>query len=569
MRKERAGAKGVSYSRPGPCMESLETRLLLSGTCDLSGTFGTTWALPSSSPAGGLLGGSATVVVSNLGTQALPGGQKISIRLQAQDVADPLAAPVTLATLGNQYVSGLAPNASVSFSLIVNVAGGLPAGTYQVQAVITPLQPLVESRTDNNCVVSPAHQIVSYVPQVDLGAALGPTWTLSSSGVDGRPLTGYASVVVSNLGNVAFPVGQRVKIQFVAHDTTDPAKGNKVLATLDNQSVSGLGSGGSMTFSPYINLPLGLPADTYEVQAIVTPVQAMTETRTDNDTATTPAHTITSTGASMDLAGTFGTTWTLPSSYLSGRPLTGIASVVVSNLGSASLPAGQRVTIQLVAHDTTDPAKGNIVLATLSNQSVNGLGPGRSTTFYVNVNLHDGLSPDTYQVQAILTPSPALSQLRTDNDVVTQTAAGAYKTIVVAQAFVDVAGVFGTYRTLPLSAGANSPLTGYVTVQVNNLGNLALPAGQKVDIVLKAYNTAHPADDGITLLTLKNQSVSGLGAGAMTTFYFYVNRSAGLPAGNYQLEAIISPAGSLSESRTDNNTVLRNTLGNTLEIVLH
>jgi hypothetical protein len=103
------------------------------------------------------------------------------------------------------------------------------------------------------------------------------------------PLTAYVSVVVRNLGNLWLPLGEQVNISFVARDMTDTAKPDIVLATLNKQSVSSMLASGSATFSAYVNRPAGLPADTYQVEAIITPVTAMTELRPDNNTAITNA----------------------------------------------------------------------------------------------------------------------------------------------------------------------------------------------------------------------------------------------------------------------------------------
>jgi hypothetical protein len=402
---------------------------------------------------------------------------------------------------------------------------------------------------------------------MDLSGVWGAFWTLPSSVVAGKSLSGYASVVVSNLGSVALPSGQKVSIVLQAHDTTDAAKPDITLATLSNQSVSGLKPNQSMTFNVSVNRPGGLPAGNYRIQAILTPVPGLTESRTDNNlvtqTAAGASRTILSAPAMADLSGTLGTYWTLPSSVVAGKPLSGYASVVVSNLGNVALPTGQKISIQLVARDTTDPSKPEITLATVGNLSVGGLGSNRSMTFNVSVKRPGGLPADNYQIQAILTPAPGLTESRTDNNLATRTAAGAARTILSVPAFTNLGAVFGTNWTLPRSLAAGRPLAGLVTVVMVNRGDVPLPSGQKMNILLLAHDTTDPSKPDIPLATMTYLWGSGLGTNASKMFYLRVNRPRGLPADGYQIQANITI---LTGPQTDTYLVVRDILGNTLDI---
>jgi hypothetical protein len=134
----------------------------------------------------------------------------------------------------------------------------------------------------------------------------------------------------------------------------------------------------------------------------------------------------------VDLAGVFGTTWTLPATVRPGARLAGNVSVVVSNLGNVALPVGQQVTIQFVAHNTTNPAAPDVTLVTLTNQSVTALAAGASRTFTVAVNRGSGLPAGTYQVLATIVPVPALAESNVANNQVLVNAVGAGHTITVA-----------------------------------------------------------------------------------------------------------------------------------------
>ena len=153
----------VSSNVPGPKVSLLMQQFVLSSlssalqthwqnlaatsTFDLTGTFGTTWSMPASALAGKPVAGAVSVVVSNVGNTWLPLGQQVQIQLVAYD-PDGVEPDITLATLPKGSVSSLLGNGSKTFSIHVNAS--LPAGSYQIKAIITPVQLLDESRPDNN-----------------------------------------------------------------------------------------------------------------------------------------------------------------------------------------------------------------------------------------------------------------------------------------------------------------------------------------------------------------------------------------------------------------------------------
>ncbi len=114
------------------------------------------------------------------------------------------------------------------------------------------------------------------VKYVNLAGTFGSPWSpLPSSVVAGKSLSGNVSVVVSNLGIAALPSGQQITIQVIARDTTNTGNPDIVLATLANQSVSALAANGSKTFTVSVSRSAGLPADTYQVLATITPGAAI------------------------------------------------------------------------------------------------------------------------------------------------------------------------------------------------------------------------------------------------------------------------------------------------------
>lgn len=256
----------------------------------------------------------------------------------------------------------------------------------------------------------------------------------------------------------------------------------------------------------------------------------------------------------MNLSGDFATpsSTPLPTSAVAGRPLAGNVAVTVTNLGNAALPAGQTVSILFVARDTTDPDNPDIPLATLANRSVSRLAAGGARTFTACVSRLQGLPAGTYQIVAEIVPSPALVELSTDDNWVTSPA----RTVTVAPAIVNLAAAFGVrHAMLPSSVVAGKAFHGILPVTITNEGNVPLPPGQQVDIQVMVQDLANPGAPNIVLGVTLGRSVRDLPAGGSRTFSILVNRPEGLPAGNYQVLACISPVQDLEESDTLDNRV--------------
>jgi hypothetical protein len=376
-------------------------------------------------------------------------------------------------------------------------------------------------------------------------------------------MTGSASVVVKNLGDVALPTGQLVNIQLIAQDTTHPANAPIILDTLTNQSVSILAAGGSKQFTMPVSLTAGLPSDDYQIFANITPVQALTESDTTNDqvslTGAGLTETIVSAGPFVDLSGAFGSTMKLPASGTSGDGKLITVPVVVENVGNEPLPTGQKINIEIDAFDGTTTT----VLKTLTAQSVSVLGAGKSATFSTTVTLPIGLTSGTYNIVAKVDSTGAVTgDADPANNTVTSTG-----TIAVTHGLVDLsASKLGT-STLHTSLAAGAPLTGTVSVTMKNTGTVAMPIGQGGTFELVAHNTVTSVD--VPLGSFDGTLTAALAVNATKAITVNVNLPSGLVAGSYQLEATITPDSNLANFTAGDYTVLLNALGKVLNITVN
>ena len=96
-------------------------------------------------------------------------------------------------------------------------------------------------------------------------------------------LAGKLNVLVRNAGNLALPAGQKFILQVLAHSST----GIDTLVGAATITLSSWVPGKSALFGVSAKFPGGLPADTYTLQALLTPLQPLTESSVLDNRITT------------------------------------------------------------------------------------------------------------------------------------------------------------------------------------------------------------------------------------------------------------------------------------------
>jgi hypothetical protein len=205
------------------------------------------------------------VVVENVGNEPLPTGQKINIEIDAFDGTT----TTVLKTLTAQSVSALGAGKSATFSTTVTLPIGLTSGTYNIVAKVDSTGAVTGDTNRANNTVTSAGTIAVTHGLVDLSASKFGTSTLHMSLAAGAPLTGTVSVTMKNTGTVAMPAGLSGTIQLVAHNTTTDT--DVPLGTLDGTLTVALAVNATKAFTVKVNLPAGLAAGTYQIEATITP----------------------------------------------------------------------------------------------------------------------------------------------------------------------------------------------------------------------------------------------------------------------------------------------------------
>lgn len=236
----------------------------------------------------------------------------------------------------------------------------------------------------------------------------------------------------------------------------------------------------------------------------------------------------------------------------SGDGTTIVLPVVVTNQGQTATSSTQRFAISVWARpddavdDSEDVALEVVKAGSLSNLSIANLQPGKSKQFTASVRLPIGLDTDSYVLVAKIDSGQAILESdETNNEALTPA-------IQVTEGWVDLQTEIVKSSLLP-SVVSDTPLKGKVQLSVTNGGNVKLPTGQAVDVTLLARPSG--GGDDIVLAT-RRQSVSTLAAGKSRPVSLSVNRLEGLPEGEYDLVATVTPVVAFPEAEpnTDNNT---------------
>ena len=349
------------------------------------------------------------------------------------------------------------------------------------------------------------------------------------------------SVLVSNFGSTT-ACGAATITLYASTDKTLDAGDTVLGAKTVNLN---LAASHSVAQSVSFPAPTTLASGPYYILADVEGSAAIRDLNAANNVVATAA-TVQITKPFMDLTGAFGSAMKLPVTDVSGDGKSITVPVVVKNLGNVTARSGQKIDIQIDAFDgtTTTPLK------TLTARSISGLGVGASATFTATLTLPAGLATGTYHLVATVDSSNSVTSdpNRANNTV---TSSGATGTTAVTKGYVDLTGAFGTATKLPATDISGDGKSISVPVVVKNLGNVAAPSGQKIDIQIDAF-------DGTTttpIKTLTARSISALGVGASATLTATLTLPAGLATGTYHLVATVDRSNSVtSDPNRANNT---------------
>jgi hypothetical protein len=234
--------------------------------------------------------------------------------------------------------------------------------------------------------------------------------------VSGAGTTVTVPVTVANLGNISVPKGTTPVLVNVY--LQDIASSTNTLISSQTINMSGLGAGKAKKLKLGVTVPGTIATGTYEPYITINEDSAVTEQNASNNTLL-GAQVLNVEQGVFNLGGSLVAS-TFPATTTVGTDLTGRLNVSVSNTGSLTIPAGQTVVIQVIAH----PDTGDDVVLGSSTVTLSGLAPGRAKTFSVPTTLVGGLTSGHYILEASITPVQALNESSTADNLLTTTLTG-------------------------------------------------------------------------------------------------------------------------------------------------
>ncbi|MFN3167948.1 MAG: CARDB domain-containing protein [Phycisphaeraceae bacterium] len=483
------------------------------------------------------------IEVTNNGNVPLDRGEVIDVTVSLERVSD--GQTVLLDTFDDQSVSALKPGATKKLNLNVEIPpNGTLDGEYRLLVEVDTDDDVSESDETNNTALSSAASPIQIAPGfVDLQAQFGKI-QLPSAVISGEAIKGTAQVLVANLGNVALPKGQQVDVElFVV-----PQVGSAIsIGTATGQSVSSLKNGKPKAINVKGGLPAGLASETYDLRAVVTPVGALSEAGTANNTAT-QSDAVTAADPFVDFSVAVASNAKLPASLVSGDGTKLKLPIEVTNNGNTPLDKGQTIGVTVSLERVGDGQ--TVALGTFTNQNVSALKPGATKKLNLNGTIPpNGTLDGDYRILVEVDSADDVSESDETNNTALSSADSP---IQIAPGFVDLQAQFGKIN-VDGRVVSGERIKGTVQVLVANLGNVPLPKGQQVNIQL--FVDPSGGGDAILVGEATGQSVSSLKNGKPKAINVKVDQVNGLASGDYDLRAVVTPVGALSEAGTANNTV--------------
>ena len=210
--------------------------------------------------------------------------------------------------------------------------------------------------------------------------------------------------------------------------------------------------------------------------------------------------------------------------------------MVVTNNGNVPIPSTP-VPLQLQLHNFSSGQY--FQLANINTTFFKGLAPGATRTLTLSAAIPIGVSAGQFDAQVSVDLSNVINEGNTNNNTGTTS-----QLITIVQGVNGLNGnLVGLTPATPAIA-ANTAIKGTLKFALQNVGNLALPPGQKLTIQAVAIDTNTMAQTVIG--PAGKVSVSGWAVNHSASLNAIVKQLAGLPAGTYNLGILVTPTPDLA-----------------------
>ncbi|MCC6579476.1 MAG: hypothetical protein IT440_03485 [Phycisphaeraceae bacterium] len=500
---------------------------------------------------------SVPVKVINQGNVATAKGQKIDLRvlLRPVDDVENLKKEIPLTSLAGQDISELPAGESKVFAVTATIGANVPAGKYRLAAWIDPAGAITDAKPANNRVAVSENQAVAVAaPFVDLVAEL-PDPTLPAGVIAGHNAVAKLVVKFTNLGNIPTPADRKVDIRLIARpaDAKDDAR-DLLLATMAGVDVAAMAPASSRSAIGQVEFPATAAAGKYRLVAWVDPTNTLGDVDPKNNLVLTGETQVIAVAAPViDLLAEL-TDPSLPAMVVSGFGPSAKLSVKVTNKGNIAVPADRKVDVKLIARpsEAGNDAR-DLTLATLTGVELSNLQPGLSQSAPAEVSFPIGTPAGKYRLAAMVDQANAIGDVNLQNNFALTTETQA---VAVAAPVIDLLAEL-TDPSLPAMVVSGFGPSAKLSIKITNKGNIAVPAGKKIDVkwIARPVDAKNDARD-LTLATLTGVDLSNLQPGLSQSAPAEVTFPAGAPAGKYRLAAMVDQANAAGDVNLQNNFTL-------------
>ncbi|WP_428389825.1 peptidylprolyl isomerase [Mucisphaera sp.] len=457
---------------------------------------------------------------------------------------------------------GLGVDQTRRYNVRVELPPDMPTDDYRLIAVVDASNFIFESNLEgtgesNNAAVS-AQTLDVVQGFVDLEVS-ERSETLPANLLTNERLRGRYQVEVTNRGNIRSDAGARVSVELRAELGAESI----VIGSAENVRLPALRPNQSRLINLPVNVPEGLSTSgTWNITAVITELTGINDESAGNDTTTPPLDLVV-TDRAADL--TIDLDQSRVPATITGEGNNSRINLrtTVTNAGTDALPDSADVAIQVFAR----PVGGNVdgsddilmpvfkTRADATSVRLNGLAAGASRQVNLSVTAPSATladMPDGDYTLVVLVD--ATDQVAEFDGVPLSTAAEENNedlstgTVTYDNDTTDLAVSLDRVR-LPSVLDRQEGYRGSVRVVIENVGNLATPVGQKVDIILQTVRVSDPSRPAITeIQRVEGVNISNLASGRSVSRQVSFNRPNGFVSdGVYELRAVVLPVTTLAD----------------------
>ena len=223
--------------------------------------------------------------------------------------------------------------------------------------------------------------------------------------------------------------------------------------------------------------------------------------------------------------------------------------VTVANDGDTAIARGQRIELSVWARPVGSDGSQDVLVATVPDQSISNLRPGRAKRITINLQLPAGLATGDYVLVVTVDPANAVPEAVPDGDqnntAVTSEAAAI--NVALGELLVDAA--WGALST-PAAVVAGTSVSARAQIVFTNAGNIASGRAETLPLEILARPVA--GGDDVLLADLGPQRMGGLRPGRQKRINARFQVHAATPEGTYRIVArFTAPDGAEQEIVTD------------------